>query len=630
MKGIAGIIYPETFKGNHALSSMLDVIQEGDTNDRSVHSWNNIQIGAAGCSMVSSKDGQIFAGLDGEIYNLTSLHRELTKLGCQNITLSPDEIIIQAYKLWGTKFLQKIDGDFVLMILDMENRRLILARDRIGKKPLFWYHHNNYFIFGSQIKALLGSGLVPQTPAPDALSSYFYFGYLPQDVTPIKEVNKLLPSHYLQYNFNQSKIIEPYWSYSSFFQNPVHQHKNTIAASMNSLMERSVEMRLGSDEKLGCFISGGLGSATVAYYVSKLAKKRQISSYTVGFKNENEEDVEAAKLVANRLGIHQDISYITPANFLQNLVQIIWYLDEPLADPNIVATWALAGLAAKDVSTVYSGMGSDELLAGHNRYTDEEQHLSFLSRLMLLPKPLICQMVVPIISMINKPLCYRCMKYCRSDPWQFEYLEKNALFNQCLLNKASPVLAHLFDPEVFLHKFHNLSRIKSKVSSFLYFDVKTRLVDKFVLQYGRLTEAHNLRWNTPFLDQHLMEFLASLPEPEHLAESETALFLKMLMKDILPPTVIERPKKSRPDFISSWANSAEMTEICHLLEKGVLVESGYLSLKWLRHATASPEERKHSFRYLWAMIVLEIWFKLMVNQPISRTPPNKSVIELLS
>lgn len=630
MNGIAGIVYPGVVQGERTMYSMLNVLQQGKETGRDLHMYNNIQVGSTGNRLALNEKKTIVCGFDGVIYNLPELHRLLIKQGRHPAAASTNELLVLAYEVWGIKFLQKIDGDFALMILDSSNKRIILARDRIGKKPLFWFHSNNHFIFGSQIKALLATGLVPQTAACDTLASYFYFGYLPQDMTPIKEVNKLLPGHYLQYNFNESKIIEPYWSYSSFFQNPIHQHKNTIATTVNAQLERSVVRRLGDDNTLGCFITGGLGSASIAYYVKKLAKNKEIKSYTVGFLDENEQDVEAARLVANRLGIHQEISYVTPSNFLDDLVNIVWHLDEPLADPQIVATWSLAKLASQGVQTVFSGMGSDELLAGHTRYTDEEQKLSLFSKLLHLPKPFIYQFVVPIINFINKPLSYRCMKYCRSDPWQFEYLKKNALFDQNTLDHASPMLSTLFDPEVFLHKFHNLSRIKSKISSYLYFDVKTRLVDNFILQYERLTQAHNLSWNTPFLDLHLIEFLASLPEPEHLIESETALFLKMLMKEILPPTVVERPKKNRPNFLSSWVNTPEMVEICRLLHKGTLVETGMISHKWLQHITESPEHRQKAFKYLWAVIVLEIWFQLMINHPISHEPPNKSVLELLS
>jgi asparagine synthase (glutamine-hydrolysing) len=631
MKGIAGIVYPDVFQVNHLIFPMLDVLQNGNDSDRDIHTFNNIQIGSVDKKLAVNEKKTIIGGFDGTIYNTTELHKDLVRHGYHFLTEDPTEVLIHAYELWGTKFIERIEGDFAIMILDPLKERIILARDRIGKKPLYWYHSNNHFIFGSQLKSLLATGVIPQAPAADAISSYFFFGYFPQDLTPIKSVNKLLPGHILQYNFNQSKTIEPYWSYSSYFENPTHKHPNTLSKLLNTHLEESVTHQMPSAKEIGCFVSGGLGSASVAYYLKKMGHNKHLTAYSVGFEDENRYDIETAVDVANTLGIDHKTRIITPENFLDNITKIIWHLDEPISDPNIIATWELSALASLDVKHVFSGMGSDEFLAGHNRYTLKEQQIDAVTKAIEISKPFVYKFLVPIVNMFYKPLAYRLLKESRTDPWQFEYLKQNALFPEHVMKKACPKLAGLFDPEVFLHKFHHINRVQSSVSSFLYFDVKTRLADNYMLQYDRITSAHHLSWRTPFLERSLIEFLASLPEPESLTEDETASYLKRLMQDRLPSSVVQRAKKTRRNFIASWIEKSSFHEICKQLEHGTLVETGIISREWLRLALSTPERRVASFKYLWAVFTLEMWFQLFINRPITpgvlEIPVNRLLLE---
>ncbi|MEM1283432.1 MAG: asparagine synthetase B, partial [Chlamydiota bacterium] len=253
MKGIAGIVYPDVFQVDHLIFPMLDVLKSGSDTDRDIHTYNNIQIGTVDKKLAVNEKKTIIGGFDGTIYNLTALHQELEKNGYRFITDDPTEVLVHAYELWGAKFVDKIEGDFAIMILDPLKERILLARDRIGKKPLYWYHNNNHFIFGSQLKSLLATGLIPQAPAPDAISSYFYFGYTPQDLTPIQNVSKLLPGHLLQYNFNQSKTIEPYWSYSSYFENLSLKHPNTLSKLLATKLGDAVKGQMPSNREIGCF-----------------------------------------------------------------------------------------------------------------------------------------------------------------------------------------------------------------------------------------------------------------------------------------------------------------------------------------------------------------------------------------
>jgi len=629
MKGIAGIVYPDVFQINHLIVPLLETLKNKEGAISDSYSFKHIELGSVGSKLCTNEKKTITLSFDGVIYNQKNLHKELLRSGSPLIKTAQQDLIVAAYSQWGLDFLKHLDGDFALAILDQEKSKIILARDRIGKKPLYWFHDNHHFIFSSQLKGILATGAVPTAAALDALASYLFFSYIPQDMTPIRSINKLLPGHYLQFNFNGSKFIEPYWSYSSYFQKSVSDQKNSLLSHLNHLILESVKARLPEKRPVGCFLSGGLGSASIAYYMHKVLNDCQFPAFSVGFEGENDDDMHAASEVAEKLDLLHYSEEIKPTDFLNDLVKIIWYLDEPLADPNIMATWRLAKLAATKTHTVFSGMGSDELFAGHNRYTTQEQEFSTLSAVSQFSMQFLRALLIPFLNVFYKKGAFSLLRQSRTNPWQFDYLRQNALFSERELSKAAPRLAELFDPEVFLHKFHHLDRIKSTVSSFLYFDVKTRLPDCFILQYERLTAANNLEWHTPFLDPHLMEYVASLAEPESLAENETASFLKALMKPVFSSSFIQRPKKTRKTFLRNWLINSEMRDIFLLLKRGTLVEAGLISNRWLQCQIDQLQTSPYAFKYLWAVLILEIWFRLFINRSINLAPPDLSVKQLL-
>lgn len=626
MEGIAGIVYPDVFQMNERLNPMLRILKHRGKDVIDTYTYKNIEVGICGSKLATNDKKTIVIAIDGTVYNTAEIKKELKNKG-YHVTGS---LLVAAYQCWGNEIFTKLTGDFAIMVLDVRKKQILLARDRIGKKPLYWYHDQTHFIFASELKAIMSTGTVPQTPAMDALSSYLYFGYIPQDMSPIEGVSKLLPSYYLVYNFDGSKSIVSYWSYSSFFEKTTTAPKTEIAYHLEELLTKSVKKQYPVDEPAGCFISGGLGSSSIALYLSKFTKEAPLYAFTVGFQGQNDKDVEAAKDVANTLKLPHECHSISAKTFLDDFVKIVWHLDEPNCDPTVIATWNLSKLAVTKVNRVFSGMGSDELLAGHNRYTVAEQRVGLLSRLLQKPLPMFRAFLIPIFNVIYKRMAYEMLKAQRTDPWQFEYLRHNAIFSEKELAAASPKLSGIFDPEVFLHKFHHLHRVKSHVASYLYYDVKTRLTDSFVLQYDRLSAANTLDWRAPFLDREIVEYLATIPEPEFLFEEETASLLKAIIQDALPQSVVDRPKRTRRYFLRSWMEGQEMRSLFEMLLKGTLVNTGLISEDWIIFHIDRLGKYPESPNYLWAVLVLEIWFRLYINRPIESEAPDITVKALLS
>lgn len=629
---IAGVIYPDVLQVENLTSLMLDMMRQGLNGEKEIHTSKQIQLGVMGSSMAFNEKRTAFAVIDGLIENLPQLRRDLKAAGISTHLPEPADVLLAGWRLWKERFLERIDGAFALAIADMEHQELLLARDRIGKKPLYWYQDKSHLIFGSELKALLATGLVPQTPSRDALAMYLYFGFIPQDLSPIENVNKLLPGHYFLYRSSKGRTVKPYWSYSEHFTKETAESPKVILSHLSKLLQESTQNLIPPDDApLGCFVTGGLGSATVAWEVDRQVEKGRLHSFSVAFKDQTERDVEIAKEVADTLHISDESTLVTPKTLIEDLVPIIWALGEPLADPNIAATWRLSALAARKTSTVFSGMGSDEFLAGHNRYTNLEQSVPYMSRLNLIPTPLIRNVLVPITHWVYPKAAFNILRVSRTNPWQFEFMRHNALFDESALKETAPKLSRYFDPDVFLHKFHHLYRISSGVCSYQYIDVKTRLPDHYMFQYERITKAHGLSWRTPFLNREIVEYTATLPEPEILSQRETASYLKPLIEPVYPPSVVQRPKRSRHDFLSDWIDNPEIRSLFRYLESGTLVKTGIISEEWIKaELQKDSKQYPETFLKLFSILVLEVWFHLYVNHPIRLTPPTLNVNELLS
>ena len=401
MSGITGIIYPDLLHGQSLLPSMVETIKHRGPSKKDTQYLKNVHLASCGSPLRFNKKRTTWLALDGDIVNREEICNKLKKESHFFINDDDTSLLLYAYEAWGINFLQQINGDFSIVIFDQEENTLYLARDRVGKKPLYWFWDKKHFLFASEMKALLSTGLIPQTPANDALASFLFFGYIPHDMSLIKNVNKLTSAHYLQYKIKKKLTVHKYWSYSACFNN---QTTPPQAEDLNNLLIKSVSKRLVKDTSTCCFVSGGIGSASIVNYV-KEALPKHTHMLSVGFNNETEEDLNYANQIADTLQLPHKKHSLTIDDLLDPLVKICWHLDEPLADPNVSATWKLSQEAAKTCSTVFSGMGSDELLAGHSRYLETKDPKTFYKTLLKSSQNFI-RYLLPSISYFNKDISF--------------------------------------------------------------------------------------------------------------------------------------------------------------------------------------------------------------------------------
>ena len=629
MGAIAGVIYPDPFKATRLLAPMLATLAHRGPDLETQENYRQIQIGSRGTSIKSNLKKEIYVAHDAQIHNIAELLKDLREAGYNIRDESIGSILANAYEKWGETFVERLDGDFAIAILDQRRSQLLLYRDRIGKKPLYWYHGARHFLFASELKALLATGHISQTPSEEALSTYLCLGYIPQDITPIADVNKLLPAYYLKIDLEGRKSIHSYWSCSRYFAKENQDSGLKLQNNLDQLLRSSTQRRTSEKDHVGCLVSGGTGPAAVAYYASQISSASAPNGFSASFQGETEGDLRSAQAITEALHLPHHTHQLAPETLMNDLVRAVWHLDEPLADPNFMATWHLGRLASdKKSDVILSGIGSEELLGGHLRYHLPPRQKTLYDHLSALPKPLLENVLSPLLQRIAPNFAIRLLRHRHTDFKAVHYVHHHALCREKEMPLLSPLLAPLFDPEVFLQKFYHMIQIKPTLSSEQYFDIKTILPDLDLLQHDRLFAAHGVKWETPFLDRHVVEYLAGISPAAKENPQHVTTPLQALLSPTIPHSVIDRPTKERLAFLSSWRTADPFKEIAVILQTGNLVESGLVDKKWLQHFSTTPSCPR-SFRQFWAILVLEIWFRLFITSPIKQTPPKLWVKELL-
>jgi len=629
MGAIAGIIYPNLFPISYAVHPMLEVMAPRSPAESRVHQYRNVELGARGEEVAFDPSESVWMVLDGHIYNLPELHQELNHRG-YNLREPMDrmQVLCEAYQCWGESFVERLNGPFALALFDREEHELILARSRLGRKPLFWSQHNNYFLFGSEIKSVLASGLVPQSPDVDAFTPYLFFGYLPGDYSLISGVNRLLPGSTLRLSRDGAVSIRSYWRYEELFLDQKEYEEREVSAELQRHLLRIAGERTESCDSVGYFSRGGIGAASLGYCLGEVCPRHPPTALTVTLQGEEGRPLDRAERIADRFGERIVTKELSPDELFDDLVKLVWHLDDPIGDPETVFTWHLFELASRHSKVVYSPAGCNEILAGHARYAVTEHRLTMMRYMAQLPRRLLHRVVLPMLKWTHRGTAYNILRHLEVDPWQIEYLEQSALFSSGEIPAVAPRLPAYFNPVLFLQRFPELHHLGSTISAFLFLDGKTVLPDRLIPQYDRFAPVHGVRCITPFLDRFLIQFMAGVPDQFKLFEGEVCRPLQNMLKGPLPNISFNEPKPlfSLPPL---WMNHPLVREVFELVSRGSLAESGWISGSWIRQALSRREMTSHLFKQLWSLLILEIWFRLFVFDPIPHSPPEVSLLEYL-
>lgn len=617
MPSFAGIIYPNAFQMSDLIVSISQTfLNIPFSQPFRFFRYKNIELGTWNVSMSSNQKKTIWALIFGDIFNERELKKQLLDLGFHFQSNEIAELAVFAYEAWGTKFLEKLNGPFTLALFDEQTEELVLSLDRMGQKTLYWTFQGDHFLFATEIKALLASGIVPQNISNSSLSSYLYFGFIPQDYSAIENVNKLLPGHFIQIDLKRQMSIDQYWSLSGALRKRKIYTFEEATSEFGAVLESSIRKVAQEEERISTHLHNTLGSDIITWLLAHCKMRDSLDTFTPIFDEKKSPVLESASAFSKELSLRHHSKRISVDTALDELPRMIWYLDEPVADPSFLKTWQLGRFVQKANALLVLDLGWQELMAGHPHYfPDAKEHLSSSLAYTLAQTPPFVRdrLLFPLLRPFNSRFAFRILRNIDINQNQIAYLMHSALFKGHNRHKVSPFLYHYFDPEVFTQRFHHVENVLGDVHPSLYYDLKTALPNRHLLQCNRLLMPFGAKIYIPFLDNDVIDFSAALPDEVKFAKKVPAAVLNALWKRLT--------KKAPSDgdqllMTPSWSNHPRLRKIFSNLTRGRLVEEGLISQKWIQEQCAPIELTDMGFRELWAILVLEIWFRLFINRPI--------------
>ncbi|MCC7400739.1 MAG: asparagine synthase (glutamine-hydrolyzing) [Chitinophagaceae bacterium] len=621
MCGIAGLTF---FKRDMKidpgiLKNMTDVMEHRGPDDEGFYINQNVGLGfrrlsiidlATGHQPLANEDETIWIIFNGEIYNFRELQDNLLKQGHVFRTKSDTETIVHLYEQYGTGCLQYLRGMFAFAIWDSKKNQLFCARDRFGIKPFYYYLDHEKLVFGSEIKAILKCDGIDKALSPEAIDSYFAFGYITSDLSIYKKIKKLQPAHYLLLSF-KGKVsvgINNYWKihFNPDFSKSEIQWEEEI---QNCLSE-TVKMHMISDVPLGAFLSGGIDSGSV---VSMMANNssRSIKTFTIGFKDEKDSELKYARELATKYGCEHHEQIVEPDS-IDLLPKLIYGYDEPFADPSIIPTYYVSKLARQFVTVALSGDGGDELFAGYNSYRRHKEIYSF----PLNFKSAFLNNVVwgNIHKMIPSNVKGKGFTYylSKNKEYSFAYLNTwtEAERDRLMLHKRSQFNGSRAS-ECFKQTILNqCNSFKDHVSSMQYLDMRTYMVDDVLNKVDRASMMNSLEVRVPLLDHKFAELSFRIPSKFKMNESGQKYIFRKAMSEYLPKSFFQLPKKGFGVPLANWFKEKLNEYIDDTLTSGNPLYSEFLSQGYIKKVIKNSRNNMHDYSSkIWTLLVFEEWLK---------------------
>lgn len=638
MCGIAGIAFSSR-SGRSAnanvLKRMCDVIRHRGPDDEGFFVDGGVGLGhrrlsivdvAAGHQPMTNEDGSLKITYNGEIYNHADYRAELEASGHVYQTHCDTETILHLYEEHGERCVEYLRGMFAFALWDNKTRKLFIARDRLGVKPLYYAQtQDGSLYFSSEIKSLLASGDIKAEVNYDVLPDYLANHAPSGTQTLYRGINRLLPGHTLTW-VDGKVTIKCFWDLQ--FEN-VEDSKRTdkdYIAEWKELFETSVRLRLMADVPLGMFLSGGIDSSAIAAVMSKLVDE-PIKTFSVGFSEREANELEYARLVADKFKTNHHEILLTPEEFFAALPRLIWHEDEPLAHLASIPLYFVSKLAAQHVKVVLTGEGSDELLAGYYRYRTTVYNQAIGNSFHSFTSEPIRQAIKNRIeglsagSKVKRKLSRTFL--CLKPDLENIYFDNFAVFSRAmqerLLTADAKERLGSIDPYHTLKSLVDRTDATTLLNRLLYADTKTYL-HELLMKQDQMSMAASIESRVPFLDHKLVEFTARLPERLKLRGWTTKYILRESMKGVLPDVILKRRKMGFPVPVGSWFRGQFRSVIDEyvLSERALgrgLFEPDYLK----RIVTAHQSGLENHADRLWSLLNLEIWFRQFIDGESSAT-----------
>lgn len=568
---------------------------------------------AGGHQPISGEDGSVTIVFNGEIYNFQELYSLLKSHGHTFQTQSDTEAIVHAYEEFGPSCVDHLRGMFAFAIWDDRNRKLFLARDRVGKKPLYYTVTNRgTFVFGSELKSLLVHPEVKRDISLEAVDAYLTLGYVPDPQCIFRDIYKLPPGHHLTFSDNRV-AIEKYWDFN-FSPDPSMTPEECIRG-LRELLDEAVRLRLVSDVPLGAFLSGGIDSSTIVGLMAR-HMGQPVKTFSIGFHEDSYSELKYARLTAKKFATDHHEFFVTP-DICGVVDELVRHYDEPFADPSSLPTYMVSKLAREHVKVVLSGDGGDELFAGYTRYVIDRKRSGF----SLLPS-VIRKGVMQRLSakLPHGTLGRNYLHNVALDPIN-RYLDSVSVFtglNRQLLY-TDDFKKQLGTEEGVLSEFRAYAaQIKTgdPLDQLLLIDSKTYLPGDILTKVDRMSMAVSLEARVPLLDHKLIEYVMRIPSSLKMSGLETKYIFRKAVEDLVPQEILNRPKQGFGMPIQQWINEQLKDRIRDTLNGFRARQRDYVNPDYLSVLLDEHERgrRNHSYA-LWGLFMLELWHRTYVDQP---------------
>jgi asparagine synthase (glutamine-hydrolysing) len=572
-----------------------------------------IDLSPLGNQPMLSGDGRYVLVFNGEIYNFLELRTELEELGCTFKSRTDTEVILELYRLEGVHCLTRLNGMFALALWDREARSLLLARDRIGKKPLYYYHGGgDRLAFASEIKSLLQLPGVCRDIEPSAITDYLKYLYIPAPKTIFKGIYKLLPGHYLELRSKGEPIVTQYWDVDFSCSAP-DMDEEEAAAELRDLVASSTASRMISDVPLGAFLSGGVDSSAIVAMMARVSAA-PVKTCSIGFNDERHDETRYAREVAGLF--HTDhVEYVVGRDVAATVTCLPRFFDEPFADSSAVPTFHVSRLARQEVTVALAGDGGDENFGGYDKYaTDLKQDLvrRFVPRFCL-------QAMRGVAAAGGGSLMRRASSLAGNalaDPGR-SYYQTNTFISDRelgrLLTTPLQVVCRGYDPAG--HTLVHWNRLQGAdfLTRMLYTDIKSYLPGDILVKVDRMSMAHSLEVRAPLLDYRVVEFAATLPARLKIRGGEKKLLLKKAFSTELPGPILYRRKHGFTVPLDGWFRG-ELRALGeqHLLESHRIRD--YFAIARVREIWQEHQEKRANHgTLLWSLLCFSLWQQEYMN-----------------
>lgn len=571
---------------------------------------------AGGHQPIFNEDRSVAVVYNGEIYNFPDLRRELEQRGHRFYTACDTEVIVHLYEEHGPECVQKLRGMFAIALYDERQHSLLLARDRLGIKPLHYAFVNGRLFFGSEIKAILAAAPELADIDRSALLQYFYFGYIPDPLTAFSPIKKLPPGHLLQFE-DGGITVRQYWDLPRYGTHSPRSEEECLE-QLEHLLADAVRIRLISDVPLGALLSGGTDSSTVVALMARAASG-PVKTFSIGFRHGDFNEAPYARIVAERFGTEHHELVLEP-DVVQTVETLTRSLEEPFGDSSMLPTYYVSCLARQHVTVALSGDGGDEAFAGYDRYRMHLHDRSF----HWIPQATRDFYREHIHGLVPYKVPGRNLAYSVSLPWQDRYIEGVSLkpFQREMSLLSADFANGKCDSFAQFRKYLDQAPADDPLARVLYLDSKTYLPGDILTKVDRMSMATSLEARVPILDHVFLEWVTGLrPEWKLRGRSQKYLLKRLAERVGVPKEVLYRPKQGFALPLRHWMRYELKDLIVTSLTEPRTMQRGYFNSNGVRRILDEHFDgrRDHSPR-IWRLLMMELWHRNFLEDALPQLP----------